>query len=149
MGATLPVFTAAGSIVRPTSGRNVFDKPNEQSRASTALPWRENDGESQRICKRQIASCVFCCTKSILQRKTACPQGDEAPPKSALFNRRFRRERIAIFSNRRGDGLTLKLRSWRKPARPAKVEGDAPQKRILHLSSVGKLRQRRTAHVRG
>ena len=59
MEAALPVFTAAGSIVRPTSGRNVFDKPNEQSRARTVLPLRENDGESQRICKGQIASCVF------------------------------------------------------------------------------------------
>ena len=30
---------------------------------------------SERICKWQIASCVFCCTKSFLHQKTACPQG--------------------------------------------------------------------------
>jgi len=48
-GVALLVFTAADSIVRPASGRNVFDKPNEQSRASTALPWRENDGRKANV----------------------------------------------------------------------------------------------------
>ena len=90
---------------------------------------------TESICEEQIASCVFCCTKSFLQRKTACPQGDETLPKSALFDRRLRRERIAIFRNRRGDPPPQKFRLWRKTDRPAKAEGDAPRKIIRRFTA--------------
>ena len=57
-------------------------------------------------------------------------RGGEAPPKSALFDRRLRHERIAIVSNRRGDSLTSKIsimeknRPTRKGrrGRPAKTD---------------------------
>ena len=52
-----------------------------------------------------------------------------APPKSALFDRRLRHERIAIFSNRRGMASSQKFRLWRKTDRPARSRGGA-RKRI-------------------
>ncbi len=52
----------------------------------------------------------------------------KAPPKSALLDRRLRHERIAIFSNRQGDGLTLKI-SIMEQNRPArKGRGGRPTK---------------------
>lgn len=51
-----------------------------------------------------------------------------APPKSALFDRRLRHERIVIFSNRRGDGLTLKTSIMEKTSPPRKGQGGRPAK---------------------
>ena len=52
----------------------------------------------------------------------------KAPPKSALFDRRLRHERIAIFSNRRGNSLTSKI-SIMEQNRPArKGRGGRPAK---------------------
>ena len=52
----------------------------------------------------------------------------KAPPKSALLDRRLRHERIAIFSNRRGNSLTSKI-SIMEQNRPArKGRGGRPAK---------------------
>lgn len=52
----------------------------------------------------------------------------KAPPKSALFDRRLRHKRIAIFSNRRGDGLTSKISIMEKNRPTRKGQGGRPAK---------------------
>lgn len=52
----------------------------------------------------------------------------KAPPKSALFDRRLRHERIAIFSNRRGDSLTSKISIMEKNRPTSKGRGGRPAK---------------------
>jgi len=52
----------------------------------------------------------------------------KAPPKSALFDRRLRHERIAIFNNRRGDGLTSKISIMEKNRPARKGRGGRPAK---------------------
>lgn len=52
----------------------------------------------------------------------------KAPPKSALFDRRLRHERIAIFSNRRGKGLTSKISIMEKNRPTRKGRGGRPAK---------------------
>ncbi len=52
----------------------------------------------------------------------------KAPPKSALFDRRLRHERIAIFSNRRGKGLTSKISIMEKNRPTRKGRGRRPAK---------------------
>ena len=65
---------------------------------------------------------VFCSGKQLARK------GMNAPPKSALFDRRLRHERIVIFSNRRGDGLTLKTSIMEKTSPPRKGQGGRPAK---------------------
>lgn len=62
----------------------------------------------------------------------------KAPPKSALFDRRLRRERIVIFRNRRGDGLTLKISIMEKNRPTRKGRGGRPAKDnpAIHRFSV-------------
>ena len=55
-------------------------------------------------------------------------RGGEAPPKSALFDRRLRHERIAIFSNRRDDSLTSKISIMEKNRPTRKGRGGRPAK---------------------
>ena len=55
-------------------------------------------------------------------------RGMKAPPKSALFDRRLRHERIAIFNNRRGDGLTSKISIMEKNRPARKGRGGRPAK---------------------
>jgi len=71
----LPVFTAACAIIYLTGGRNVFDKPNEQSRASATLPCRENDGRKANMSAKgkqqtvfSAAQKVFCIGKELARR---------------------------------------------------------------------------------
>lgn len=52
----------------------------------------------------------------------------KAPPKSVLFDRRLRHERIAIFSNRRGEGLTSKISIMEKNRPARKGRGGRPAK---------------------
>ena len=65
---------------------------------------------------------VFCIGKQLARK------GVKAPPKSVLFDRRLRHERIAIFSNRRGDGLTLKISIMEKNRPARKGRGGRPAK---------------------
>ena len=94
--ATLPLFTAAGSIVRPTGGRNVFAKGKQQAVFSAAQK-------------------VFCIGKQLARK------GVKAPPKSALFSRRLRHERIEIFT-------TEKFRCMEKNKSPRRGKGGRPPK---------------------
>lgn len=103
MEAALPVFTAAGSIVRPMGGLKVFAKGKQQAVFSAAQK-------------------VFCSGKQLARK------GMKAPPKSALFDRWLRHERIAIFINRRGDGLTLKISIMEKNRPTRKGRGGRPAK---------------------
>lgn len=52
----------------------------------------------------------------------------KAPPKSALFDRRLRHERIAIFNNRRGESLTSKISIMEKNRPTRKGRGGRPTK---------------------
>lgn len=52
----------------------------------------------------------------------------KAPPKSALFDRRLRHERIAIFNNRRGNSLTSKISIMEKNRPTRKGRGGRPAK---------------------
>ncbi len=54
--------------------------------------------------------------------------GGKAPPKSVLFDRRLRHERIAIFSNRRDEGLTSKISIMEKNRLTRKGRGGRPAK---------------------
>lgn len=60
--------------------------------------------------------------------KQLARKGMKAPLKSALFDRRLRHERIAIFINRRGDGLTLKISIMEKNRPTHKGRGGRPAK---------------------
>lgn len=103
MEAALPVFTAAGSIVRPMGGLKVFAKGKQQA--------------------------VFSVTRNYFRNgKQLARKGVKAPPKSVLFDRRLRHERIAIFSNRRGDSLTLKISIMEKNRPARKGRGGRPAK---------------------
>ncbi len=64
--------------------------------------------------------------------------GVKAPPKSVLFDRRLRHERIAICSNRRGDGLISKISIMEKSRPPRKGRGGRPGKDdpAIHRFSV-------------
>lgn len=65
---------------------------------------------------------VFCSGKQLARK------GMKAPPKSVLFDRQLRHERIAIFINRRGDGLTLKISIMEKNRPTRKGRGGRPAK---------------------
>lgn len=65
---------------------------------------------------------VFCSGKQLARK------GMKAPPKSVLFDRRLRHERIAIFSNRRGEGLTSKISIMEKNRPARKGRGGRPAK---------------------
>lgn len=71
---------------------------------------------------------MFSATRNYFRNgKQLARKGVKAPPKSALFDRRLRHERIAIFSNRRGDGLTLKISIMEKN-RPTRKGRGGPAK---------------------
>lgn len=106
MEAALPVFTAAGSLFRPQTVGMYLQRANSK------------------LCFL-LHKKFFAAENSLLARG-----GEKAPPKSALFDRRLRHERIVIFSNRRGKSLTSKIsimeknrptRKGRGGGRPAKV----------------------------
>ena len=65
---------------------------------------------------------VFCIGKQLARK------GMKAPPKSALFDRRLRHERIAIFNNRRGESLTSKISIMEKNRPTRKGRGGRPTK---------------------
>ena len=60
--------------------------------------------------------------------KQLARKGMKAPPKSVLFDRRLRHERIAIFSNRRGKGITSKISIMEKNRPTRKGRGGRPAK---------------------
>ena len=60
--------------------------------------------------------------------KQLARKGMKAPPKSVLFDRRLRHEQIAIFNNRRGDGLTSKISIMKKNRPARKGRGGRPAK---------------------
>lgn len=82
---------------------------------------------------------MFSVTRNYFRNgKQLARKGMKAPPKSALFDRRLRHERIAIFSNRRGDGLTSKISIMEKNRPTRKGRGGRPAKDnpAIHRFSV-------------
>ena len=72
---------------------------------------------------------MFSVTRNYFRNgKQLAHKGMKAPPKSALFDRRLRHERIAIFNNRRGDGLTSKISIMEKNRPARKGRGGRPAK---------------------
>ena len=72
---------------------------------------------------------VFSVTRNYFRNgKQLARKGVKAPPKSALFDRRLRHERIVIFSNRRGDDLTIKISIMEKNRSTRKGRGGRPAK---------------------
>jgi len=72
---------------------------------------------------------VFSVTRNYFRNgKQLARKGMKAPPKSVLFDRRLCHERIAIFSNRRGDSLTLKISIMEKNRPTRKGRGGRPAK---------------------
>ncbi len=79
--------------------------------------------------QRANSKLCFLLHKKFFASENSLPaRGMKAPPKSALLDRRLRHERIAIFSNRRGNSLTSKI-SIMEQNRPArKGRGGRPAK---------------------
>jgi hypothetical protein len=72
---------------------------------------------------------VFSVTRNYFRNgKQLARKGMKAPPKSVLFDRRLRHERIAIFSNRRGEGLTSKISIMERNRPTRKGRGGRPAK---------------------
>ena len=72
---------------------------------------------------------MFSVTRNYFRNgKQLARKGMKAPPKSVLFDRRLRHERIAIFSNRRGEGLTSKISIMEKNRPTRKGRGGRPAK---------------------
>ena len=79
--------------------------------------------------QRANSKLCFLLHKKFFASENSLPaRGMKAPPKSALLDWRLRHERIAIFSNRRGNSLTSKI-SIMEQNRPArKGRGGRPAK---------------------
>lgn len=72
---------------------------------------------------------MFSVTRNYFRNgKQLARKGMKAPPKSVLFDRRLRHERIAIFSNRRGEGLTSKISIMERNRPTRKGRGGRPAK---------------------
>ena len=72
---------------------------------------------------------MFSVTRNYFRNgKQLARKGMKAPPKSVLFDKRLRHERIAIFSNRRGDSLTSKISIMEKNRPTRKGRGGRPAK---------------------
>lgn len=123
MEAALPVFTAASSLFRPQTVGMYLQRANSK------------------LCFL-LHKKFFAAENSLLARG-----GEKAPPKSALFDRRLRHERIVIFSNRRGKSLTSKISIMEKnrPTRKGRG-GGAPRKSGL-LSKAAFIKARVFADV--
>lgn len=103
MEAALSVFTAAGSMSRPQTVGMYLQRAN--SKLCFPLP------ETISVTENSLPA-----------------RGMKTPPKSALLDRRLRHERIAIFSDRRGESLTLKISIMEKNRPPRKGRGGRPAK---------------------
>ncbi len=79
--------------------------------------------------QRANSKLCFLLHKNFFASENSLPaRGMKTPPKSALLDRRLRHERIAIFSDRRGESLTLKISIMEKNRPTSKGRGGRPAK---------------------